>query len=666
MKAREQARQRRWLRARLWLVGLVFACAFVVLVGRATHLQVLKQQELSARAQSEFLKQVEVTPRRGIIFDRNQEELAVSLDTHSVYASPLKITRPRAIGRRLAAALGLPAREVIKRLRGERGFVWIARRVSPDKAAAVKKLDLPGVGLVKEPRRFYPYTTLACHVLGFAGLDARGLEGLEKEYDRILKGQRHTLTSLRDALGRTIHLTPAAFTQLPEGSHLILTLDKGVQYQVEKILAETVARYRAKGGQVVVLRPQTGEILAMAAWPVFNPNVFARFPRATYRNRTITDTFEPGSTFKTFVAAAALMSSKVSLDQLFDCEQGTWKVGGRLIHDTHSHGKLNLADIVKFSSNIGAAKVGQAVGAETLYRTIRAFGFGQPTGVDLPGESRGILRPARAWRPVDMANICFGQGVAVTTLQMAQAFAAIANGGVMMRPFVVRAEVDSSGRLIHETQPRVVRRVMSAREARILTGMLQRVTEEGGTGTRARVGNLPVAGKTGTAQKVSPGGGYSKRDYISSFVGFVPADNPQVVVVVVIDTPRGQHYGGVVAAPAFSRIARVALEALGVQPGGGLQMAQAAPASSPPPPGGAATRPAAAGQGYRRSEVERSLALGLAPDLRGCTLRQVLELFGKVRLEVKGWGRVVAQKPEPGKPLGKGLRLRLSPEAGGA
>jgi cell division protein FtsI (penicillin-binding protein 3) len=662
VKARKEALERKKLRFRLWLVGGVFACLFVVLVGRAAYLQIFQHEKLSARAEREFLKQVEIVPRRGIVFDRNQEELAVSLDTHSVYASPLKINQSKRVGRKLAKALRLPSRPIIKRLRSEKGFVWIARRISPDKAAAVKKLDLKGVGIIKEPKRFYPYTTLACHVLGFAGLDARGLEGLEKAHDRVLKGQTHTLTSLRDALGRTIHLTPAAFTQLPEGNHLMLTLDKGVQYQTEKILAQTVAKYRAKGGQAMVMLPQTGEILAMASRPVFNPNVYGKYPRPTYRNRTITDTFEPGSTFKTFVAAAALKSNKVSMDQLFDCEKGSWKIGGRVIHDTHDYDKLNLADIIKLSSNIGAAKVGQAVGKKELYRMIRDFGFGQTSGVDLPGESRGILRPASAWRPVELANICFGQGIAVTSLQMMQAFSAIANGGVMMRPYVVRAEVDSSGHLVAETQPRVVRRVMGAREARILGDMLARVTGDGGTGTKARVGSLPVAGKTGTAQKVKPSGGYSKTDYMSSFIGFLPADDPQVVVMVVIDTPRGQHYGGVVAGPAFSKIARAALDALGLQPESGLKIARA-PAAPPLPKSDSDNL---LGAEYADMDPKRLLALGLAPDLKGYTLRQVMQISGKVRLSLQGWGRVVAQDPAPGMPVGKGLSLRLSPGAGGA
>ena len=643
MRARREARQRRYLRLRLLLVGGVFAAALVVLLGRAVHLQVIRHQGLKARAQREFIKQVQIAPRRGIIFDRNQEELAVSLDVESVYAAPTRIDHPRRTGRRLARALGLPPRQVIAKLTRRRGFVWIARRVDPDQARAVRALNLPGVGLVKESRRFYPYTTLACHLIGFAGLDARGLEGLERQYDRVLRGRPHTLTSLRDALGRTIHLTPTALATLPEGHHLMLTIDRNLQYQVEKVLAATVARYRAKGGMAVVMVPATGEILALASLPAFNPNVFARYPADTWRNRVVTDAFEPGSTFKAFVAAAALMSGRVSLETRFDCEEGSWRVGGRVIHDTHPHGKMTLAEIVKYSSNIGAAKVGLAVGGEALYRAFRAFGFGSRTGVDLPGESPGILRRPRRWGPVELANICFGQGVAVTALQLVVAMSAIANQGLLMWPHVVRAELDSRARLVREVRPRVVRRVMSQREARLLTRMLVAVTESGGTGTRARVPGFTVAGKTGTAQKVLPGGGYSQRDYISSFVGFLPAEDPKAAVLVVIDTPRGAHYGGTVAGPAFSLIARAALAALGVYERTVPVMVQA---------------PAEA----------QALAAGVTPDLRGLSLRQVVRLAGRkgLKLSLRGWGRVVAQVPEPGRPLKGVLSLRLAPGGEGA
>ncbi|MGD8563044.1 MAG: penicillin-binding transpeptidase domain-containing protein [Desulfarculaceae bacterium] len=657
MKAKKDLHNRRWIRARLLIIGVCFALFFAALLARAVDLQILDQERLQGLAQREFMRRAKLAPRRGIIYDRNQQELAVSLDTDSVYASPVKITDPASTARKLAKVLGQPYRKVRANLKGEKGFRWLQRRIPPEKAQAINQLDLKGIGLVKEPRRFYPFTTLACHVLGFSGLDARGLEGLEKYYDKTLKGDSPTVTSLRDNLGRTIHLTPAAFTTLPEGHHLILTLDKRLQYQVEKVLAATVSRYRAQAGQAVVLIPQTGEILAMASWPVFNPNVFSEYPSQAFRNRNVTDAFEPGSTFKIFAAASALQNGKVALDQLFDCENGTWTVGGRTIHDTHKYDLLNLADIVKYSSNIGAAKVGQALGAKTLAMTIKAFGFGRHSGVDLPGESRGILRPASTWRPVELANICFGQGVAVTPLQLTSAVAAIANGGVLMRPFVVRAEIDQHARLIRETQPQARGRALGARQARLLTEMMVRVTQKGGTGTKARLEPFPVAGKTGTAQKTKPGGGYSHKDFISSFVGFAPADNPKVAVLVVIDTPRGAIYGGDVAAPAWSLITRAALEARG--------MYRTAPpileAKTDAPP------VAALSVSQKNLVPSQAISHGLTPDFRGMTLRQVLRLCaqGRVQVSAKGWGRVIDQLPNPGAALKGRLSLRLRPAGEG-
>ena len=649
----------RWQRLRLMIVAWGFALAAVVLAGRAVYLQWWQAEELSSRAQREFLKKVEVVPRRGIIYDRQQQELAVSLDTESVYARPLSVKTPQETGRLLARALELPPEQVVARLKSERPFVWIERRISPDQAEAVRALELRGVGLMTEPRRFYPYTSLACHLLGFAGLDAKGLEGVEARYDAKLKGPAVLSTSLRDALGRTIHLTPAAFTNLPEGHHLILTLDRRLQYQAEKALAGAVIKHRAKGGLAVVVIPQTGEILACASYPVFNPNVFGDYPKDTYRNRVVTDAFEPGSTFKMFVAAAALNSGKIPLDRTFYCEQGEWGIGGRVIHDTHSYANLTLPEIIKVSSNIGAAKVGQTLGAKALHETFKAFGFGDPTQVDLPGEADGILRSANAWRPVDLANICFGQGVAVTGLQLVSAVAAIANGGVLMKPHAVKAVVDQSGHLVEETTPQVVRRVMEAGAARSLTQILEGVTQPGGTGTLARVEPYSVAGKTGTAQKLDPKGGYSQSDYLALFTGFLPADDPKAAILVLIDTPRGQHYGGVVAGPAWATIARAALETLEVQPPapGSLLVKRSAPATgrmAPPAP----------------KDPTPELAAGRVPDLRGHSLRQVLRLAQEHRLPLtlNGWGRVTSQDPAPGAPLlpGGSLHLTMSPAEGGA
>lgn len=650
---------KRWLRLRLRLTGLAFALLCGVLAVRALDLQVLQREHLQQKALRQIMQQVQIPPRRGLIYDRNQQELALSVDTDSVYAQPVAITQPRKTGRALARALGLPAAEVVARLRGEKGFVWVARRVNRDQAQAVRALHLEGVHLVQEPKRFYPYTDLACHLLGFAGLDARGLEGLERAYDKNLRGQALTETRLLDAKRRIFHLSGRAITSLPEGQHLILTIDKGLQYQVEKILAATVRRWRARGGQAVVMIPQTGEILAMASLPAFNPNVYQRYSRQNWRNRPVTDFFEPGSTFKLFLAAAALNSRKVSLDERFNCENGRWRVAGRVIHDTHPHGRLTLPEIIKVSSNIGAAKVARQVGAGDFYRTLLAFGFGHATGVDLPGESSGLLRPASRWGPVETANIAFGQGVAVTALQLTTAVAAIANNGVLMRPFVMRALVDPSGGLARETQPQIMGRPLGVGEAQVLTRMMVSVTQPGGTGTVARVKPFTVAGKTGTAQKLKPGGGYSQTDYLALFVGFLPAEDPKAALLVMIDTPQGQHYGGVVAAPAWAAMARATLAALGVH---------SAPAQ---PPLLKAKAPARRGVAPARRGVapDVDLAKGLAPDLSGLTLRQVLALANRFGLEVRanGWGRVQAQRPAPGRPLqGKLLSVQLGSGGGGA
>jgi cell division protein FtsI (penicillin-binding protein 3) len=661
MTPRKQKDPRRWVRLRLWLVGGLFVLAGAVLAGRAVDLQLVERGFLAGKAQKEILRQVEIAPRRGIIYDRNQVELALSVDTDSVYARPVAVNNPGRDGRRLAKALGLPAGQVIKRLKGKRHFVWIERRVDPAQANAVKALNLEAVGLVAEPRRFYPYTSLASHLLGFAGLDAKGLEGLERQYDEVLTGQGQRVTRARDALGRSFWLAGQPLSSMPQGRHLILTIDKSLQYQVEKILAATVRRWKAAAGQAVVLAPSTGEVLAMASVPAFNPNVYQNYPRQSYRNRVVTDPYEPGSTFKLFLAAAALASGKVTLDQRFDCEDGSWRVGSRTIHDTHPHQKLNLSEIVKFSSNIGAAKVAQQVGAARLYATLTAFGFGRPTGIDLPGESRGILRPAASWKPVELANIAFGQGVAATPLQLTVAVAAIANNGVLMRPYVVKALVDGSGRLVAETQPQVLGRALGATEARLLTDMMVRVTAPGGTGAGVKVPPFKVAGKTGTAQKLKPGGGYSHSDYMSSFVGFLPADDPQAVILVVIDTPRGRHYGSTVAGPAWAAIAKATLKALGVhRPPAGPELIQARQLPRPAPLAPAASRP----------DPARALAQGLIPDLGGLTLRQVLVLAGRagLKVEASGWGRVSRQSPPPGAPLegGRSLKVRLSPPTGGA
>jgi cell division protein FtsI (penicillin-binding protein 3) len=641
------------IRVRIMVIGTGFALALAVLTARAFDLQVRQHEELSASAQKEFMRKIEVPPRRGIIFDRNLEELAVSLDTDSIGARPAKINDLPTTSARLASALQEDARLLLERLRAAKSsYVWVARKVSPDKANAVRALNLEGVDLTNEPKRFYPHSELACHILGFAGIDANGLEGLEKRYDSELRGSARTTAGMKDALGRVIHLQPKDYAAIPEGENLVLTIDKNLQYQVEKILAAAVAKYKAVSGQAVVMASASGEILAMASAPAFDPNNFSQYPRDFYRNRVVSDVFEPGSTFKIFVAAAALNQGRIPLKQTFFCENGQWQIAGRLIRDTHSYGDLTMSEIIKYSSNIGAAKLGQMVGAEDLHKTVRAFGFGQPVGVDLPAESSGILRKLTPNRPVDLANFCFGQGVAVTGIQLITAVNAVANGGIMLKPHLLKAVMDSNARLLKEIAPEQITRTMEAETAAILTDMLTTVTQPGGTAAQVKVGNIRIAGKTGTAQKAIAGG-YSSDDYIASFVGFLPAENPQLTIMVQIDSPRGNHFGSVVTGPAWVAIAKAGLQAIGYME----------PQSAGLKPG---QRQAAAP--YVAPDPGPQLAMGLMPDLRGFSLRQALELAGRqgVEISASGFGRVSGQQPVAGEALsGHPWVITLAPSEGG-
>jgi cell division protein FtsI (penicillin-binding protein 3) len=628
------------IRMRIIIIGVSFALALAALAARAFDLQVWLHEELSASAQKEFMRRIEVPPRRGVIFDRNLEELAVSLDTDSVGARPAKIKDLQITSARLALALQEDPRLLLERLRAANSpYVWVARQISPDKANAVRALNLEGIDLSNEPKRFYPHSELACHILGFAGIDANGLEGLEKRYDSELKGSARTTAGMKDALGRIIHLQPEDYAAIPEGANLVLTIDKNLQYQVEKILSAAVAKYKAVSGQAIIMAPASGEIWAMASVPAFDPNNFSQYPRGFYRNRMVSDVFEPGSTFKMFVAAAALNQGRIPLKQTFFCENGQWQVAGRPIRDTHPRGNLTMSEIIKYSSNIGAAKLGQTVGAEDLNKTIRSFGFGQPAGIDLPAESSGMLRKVTPNRPVDLANLCFGQGVAVTGIQLISAVNAVANGGVLLKPHLLKAIVDSNAQLLKEIAPEQVTRVMEAEAAAILTDMLTTVTQPGGTAAQVKVGNMRIAGKTGTAQKAIAGG-YSNDDYIASFVGFLPAENPQLTIMVQIDSPRGSHFGGVVAGPAWVDIAKAGLQAIGYVE---TQSASLKPGRR---------QPAAP---YVARDPGPQLARGLMPDLRGFSLRQVLELAGRQGVEVSasGFGRVTGQQPAAGEALNR-------------
>jgi len=644
----------------LTVAGL-FAGLFALILGRAIDLTVLRGPELARQAALQHRARIELMPHRGPIMDRNGEALALSLDVPSVYVRPHEFRAPEAGVGALAAALHLPAKLVRAKTAGRQPFVWLKRQASPREAEAVQHLALPGVYTVAEGRRFYPLGSLAAHVLGFVGVDSQGLEGLERRLDRTIRGEARDIEADRDARGRAM-FTAGVQAEPAQGSRVELTLDAGIQDATERELAAGVAAARAAGGAAVVLDPTTGEVLALANVPTFDPNHPGALSdhrwRERIRNRALTDPYEPGSTFKAILAAAAIEERVVQPNDMFFCENGRYQIGRWKIHDSHPHGWLTFAEVIEYSSNIGATKVADRLGAARYARYLRAFGFGSRTGIELPGETPGIMRPVEAWARIDLATHSFGQGVSVTPVQMAAAFGAIANGGTLMRPYVVHRIVDRNGNVTLENRPTPVRRVVSQRTAETVTTLLRRVVEEkGGTGTKARLDDFPVAGKTGTAQKVNlQTGGYSAKR-IGSFVGFVPADRPRLVILVLIDEPGTSSYGGIVAAPVFRAIAISALGRLGIEPAPSPvpQLVSAPPVVPTRKP----VQPSASAE-----LVDDDAA---TPSFLGLSRREAI-----ARAQAAGWaveatgvGYVHDQVPAPGAPLApeRRLALRLVPGA---
>ncbi len=550
---------KKWLKLRLVSVLIFFLVLFIALFSRAFQLQVLSGEKLKNLAQRQHMATLQLQPERGMIYDRNGEKLAVSVLADSVCADPTRIADPVRASQQIAGILNLDKQVVMKKILEPKNFCWLARRISPDQAANVDNAEIEGIFLVKEPKRFYPNGQLAAHLLGFAGADANGLEGLENKYDDILKGKPEKMAWARDAKGKKIFLRVANDeAKKDESVNLVLTIDSRIQYLVETHLKEAVVSKGAKGGIAIVMDPKTGEILAMANEVGFNPNNINGLTPEKWRNRAITDYFDPGSTFKPFLVAGALEEKTVRESEKFYCEDGNYAVANRVIHEANRkrHGQLSVRDILKYSSNIGAVKIAQKLGKEKFYQYIDSFGFGMKTGIDLPGESPGLVRPVKKWTKVDTATIAFGQGVSVTAIQMIAAMSAIANGGVLMKPYILRSVTDKNNIPIKMYNPTVVRKVVSVETAKRMTNMLTEVVGSAdGTGKNANIVNVAVAGKTGTSQKFDFSRGvYSSEKVRTSFMGFFPADNPQVAILVILDEPQRDKWGGVAAAPVFKSI----------------------------------------------------------------------------------------------------------------
>ena len=553
------ADSKKWLKFRLASILSIFLILFIALLSRAFQLQILSGEKLKERAQRQHITTLPIHSERGMIYDRNGEKLAMSVQADSVFADPTRIADPAKVSRQIAVLLNLDAGAVYKKISEPKSFCWLARKISPQQAAQVEKANMEGIFVIKEPKRFYPNGQLAAHLIGFTGFDAEGLEGVEKKYDEYLKGRPEKLTWARDAKGKKLFLhvehnpSPAS-----ESTNLVLTIDNRIQYLVESHLKEAVMSKGAKGGVAVVMDPKTGEVLALANERGFNPNNIKGLSSDAWRNRVIADAFDPGSTFKPFLVAAALEEKTVKESDSFYCENGYFKIANRVIREANRkrHGYLSVREILKYSSNIGSAKIAEKLGKEKYCSYIKSFGFGSKTGIDLTGEASGLLRPVQNWTKVDTAAIAFGQGIAVTAIQLITAMSAIANEGVLMKPFIVRGLTDRNNNPIKMYTPEKVHRVVSAQTAKRLTAMLTEVVgAKDGTGKNAHIVNVAVAGKTGTAQKFDFARGiYSSERVRTSFIGFFPADNPQVVILVILDEPQRDKWGGVAAAPVFKNI----------------------------------------------------------------------------------------------------------------
>lgn len=662
----------KWARVRIVILAGLFACCFLAVGGRTFYLQVLNHDQLVKLAERQYNRTVPLVPARGGIYDRTGAPLAVSLEMDSLYAEPRRIKDPHGAATVLAPLLGATQHELFKKLTLDRSFVWLERRLPPDTVRRIKQLQVAGIGFVKESKRFYPNFEVASHVLGFTGIDPEGLEGIELRYDATILGNTGYLVTERDALGRDVALHDAVVKDASPGRSLVLTLDKNIQYLAEKELTKAVLSSGAKAGMAVVAEPATGKVLALANYPTFNPNSFSRYTPFQLRNRSVADSFEPGSTFKIFLMAAAIEEKLVRPQDLVNCENGSYVFGGRAIRDDHPQGRISVSDVLRYSSNIGSAKIGFKLGDDRLYRYLRAFGFGDKTGIDLPGEVSGGLRPVSRWYGSDLATIAFGQGVSTSAIQLVSAVSAVANGGMLMKPYLVERVIDDAGRELQHIQPQPVRRVISADTAATVTRMMETVVAPGGTGTKAAIEGYRVAGKTGTAQKVdSVSRGYSATKRTASFIGFVPAEKPQLAILVVIDEPSTSPYGGVVAAPAFREIAFNTLCYLkGTNSGGptapGMQT-KTAPTQTVPLQAAQLRELEPAPEVGEGGRIDVAGAGTVMPDFRGMSMRRVLQVMEKrqINIQLRGSGRVIEQYPQPGQVIrgADEIWVRLAPTA---
>jgi len=542
-------------RRRVNAVFLFFFVFLIFCIARLFFIQFFRSNYFSEIAQKQHNLFVELEPRRGTIYDLNLKPQAVNVSVDSLYASPntIRDKDKEVIIRQLQPILNVDHAYLKDRLYRKKSFIWLARKLSPSQSEAIKRLNIRGLDFIKESKRSYPNSYLSSHIIGFCGLDNLGLEGIELYYDSYLKGSEGWALILRDARQKKLDLEQK-MAKPCDGYDLILTIDEVIQYIAEKELDKAFKVYRAKGASMIVIDPHTGAILAMVNRPTFDLNQYNNIDKDRRRNRSISDLLEPGSAFKIVTASAALEEKKVVEEDKFFCENGAYQVGGHILHDHRPHGWLKFREVIEQSSNIGTTKVAQILGPDLLYRYVKLFGFGAKSGIDLPGEIAGMIKEPRFWSKTSISAVPIGQEVGVTTLQLASAISVIANGGQLMKPYIVKEIRDKRGEIIKAFSPIAVRKVISEDTAKRVKKILTGVVEEG-TGKLARITGFSAAGKTGTAQKLEPNGAYSHNKFVASFIGFAPAEDPLIAMVVVIDEPRPYYFGGVVAAPVFKNVA---------------------------------------------------------------------------------------------------------------
>ncbi len=547
-------------KTRLFVIFFFFLLALGCLLARLGFIQIFKSSKYLSLAQNQSRVIIEMQPARGRILDRNGREFALDVRLDSLYAvsREIKDKDKDKVVDGLQKVLGTARSEIRGRIYRDKLFVWIARKLSFAKAEAIRRLNLEGLGFIKESLRVYPKGQTACHLIGFTDIDNNGLEGVELHYNSFLKGVPGWRLAQKDAKQRELVSKEIEMVPPVDGYNIHLSVDEVIQSIAEKELMDTCAKFNALGGSIIVMDPKTGDVLAMAVYPLYDLNNSKKSTPESRRNRAITDLFEPGSVFKIFTLSSILENKTFGLDEKFNCEGGAWAVAGKVLHDHKGHGAMTFREIIQKSSNIGTVKGAMRLGGDKLYKTIKAFGFGQRTGIGLAGEINGVVPHPKNWSRSSIINIPIGHGVAVTPIQLCSAVGAIANDGILMKPRIIKKIDDQGGKIIREFDAELVRQVISKEASLQARSVLEGVVSRG-TGKKAIVPGFKAAGKTGTAQKLLPDGTYSHDHFIASFVGFVPYDEPKVVITVSIDQPHPVYYGGEVAAPAFSKVASAIL-----------------------------------------------------------------------------------------------------------